>query len=154
MQYFQLADDPALIGEEGHALLNGEFKHFGDVAPTPSHLQCLLTVAATLARRTCHFHVRHEGQLGNDGTVTGACFATSAIDVKTESGWTEAPCLGLVRLGKELANRIVDPDVGRRIGARGSADGGLINIDDRSEEHTSELQSHSDLVCRLLLEKK
>src|SRR5260221_10789271 len=31
----------------------------------------------------------------------------------------------------------------------GSASGRL-----RSEEHTSELQSHSDLVCRLLLEKK
>src|SRR5438034_4808934 len=27
-------------------------------------------------------------------------------------------------------------------------------LDLRSEEHTSELQSHSDLVCRLLLEKK
>src|SRR5260221_8947003 len=27
-------------------------------------------------------------------------------------------------------------------------------VADRSEEHTSELQSHSDLVCRLLLEKK
>src|SRR5437773_7057104 len=27
-------------------------------------------------------------------------------------------------------------------------------IVDRSEEHTSELQSHHDLVCRLLLEKK
>src|SRR5206468_4881947 len=27
-------------------------------------------------------------------------------------------------------------------------------IDKRSEEHTSELQSRSDLVCRLLLEKK
>src|SRR5476649_1352889 len=26
-------------------------------------------------------------------------------------------------------------------------------LDIRSEEHTSELQSHSDLVCRLLLEK-
>src|SRR5690242_20825090 len=26
--------------------------------------------------------------------------------------------------------------------------------DDRSEEHTSELQSHVNLVCRLLLEKK
>src|SRR5260221_4850502 len=25
---------------------------------------------------------------------------------------------------------------------------------ERSEEHTSELQSHSDLVCRLLLEQK
>src|SRR5260221_9303468 len=28
------------------------------------------------------------------------------------------------------------------------------NYPNRSEEHTSELQSHSDLVCRLLLEKK
>src|SRR5260221_8513044 len=28
------------------------------------------------------------------------------------------------------------------------------DADARSEEHTSELQSHSDLVCRLLLEKK
>src|SRR5438034_8600775 len=28
------------------------------------------------------------------------------------------------------------------------------NPRERSEEHTSELQSHSDLVCRLLLEKK
>src|SRR5436190_8422190 len=27
-------------------------------------------------------------------------------------------------------------------------------LHNRSEEHTSELQSHSDLVCRLLLEKK
>src|SRR5437588_1999213 len=46
-----------------------------------------------------------------------------------------------------------------------AVDGGLIEsiramggvpyfIIGRSEEHTSELQSHSDLVCRLLLEKK
>src|SRR5260221_9753884 len=33
-------------------------------------------------------------------------------------------------------------------------DGVLPLAPDRSEEHTSELQSHSDLVCRLLLEKK
>src|SRR5438034_7471822 len=35
------------------------------------------------------------------------------------------------------------------LAARGRARGAT-----RSEEHTSELQSHSDLVCRLLLEKK
>src|SRR5947207_6121872 len=29
-----------------------------------------------------------------------------------------------------------------------------VQVFGRSEEHTSELQSHSDLVCRLLLEKK
>src|SRR5438034_5436285 len=36
--------------------------------------------------------------------------------------------------------------------------GGVLSVEQarwsRSEEHTSELQSHSDLVCRLLLEKK
>src|SRR5437868_11783680 len=32
--------------------------------------------------------------------------------------------------------------------------GGNANIQVRSEEHTSELQSRFDLVCRLLLEKK
>src|SRR5260221_41125 len=30
----------------------------------------------------------------------------------------------------------------------------VFRYENRSEEHTSELQSHSDLVCRLLLEKK
>src|SRR5438132_8808374 len=38
--------------------------------------------------------------------------------------------------------------LGRRSGSAGSS------TKTRSEEHTSELQSHSDLVCRLLLEKK
>src|SRR5438132_6922547 len=33
-------------------------------------------------------------------------------------------------------------------------DNDIFGVGKRSEEHTSELQSHSDLVCRLLLEKK
>src|SRR5690349_23785436 len=32
--------------------------------------------------------------------------------------------------------------------------GKALNLEIRSEEHTSELQSRRDLVCRLLLEKK
>src|SRR5206468_9205280 len=42
-------------------------------------------------------------------------------------------------------------------GAKPAPDAASIVSDDaidRSEEHTSELQSRSDLVCRLLLEKK
>src|SRR5690242_20891265 len=46
--------------------------------------------------------------------------------------------LGVGELGETLLEiRLRHPDVGRR-----------------SEEHTSELQSHVNLVCRLLLEKK
>src|SRR5438034_8084718 len=37
---------------------------------------------------------------------------------------------------------------------RSLAPGYFLPLRRRSEEHTSELQSHSDLVCRLLLEKK
>src|SRR5260221_10428459 len=42
----------------------------------------------------------------------------------------------------------------QRHGVRRGDGDGRIDADGRSEEHTSELQSHSDLVCRLLLEKK
>src|SRR5688572_32441483 len=41
-----------------------------------------------------------------------------------------------------------------RIGGRPFLAGGLALQAIRSEEHTSELQSQSNLVCRLLLEKK
>src|SRR5476649_982043 len=52
-------------------------------------------------------------------------------------------------LFRSQAGRYIAPGV--RIGASQSATG---TGTQRSEEHTSELQSHSDLVCRLLLEKK
>src|SRR5688572_31272544 len=50
--------------------------------------------------------------------------------------------------------------VGEELGQGGVVAGGqaelelAVGADVRSEEHTSELQSQSNLVCRLLLEKK
>src|SRR5260370_29061427 len=41
-----------------------------------------------------------------------------------------------------------------RIGGGGRGGDRAIDVGPRSEEHTSELQSHLNLVCRLLLEKK
>src|SRR5437588_6404982 len=47
---------------------------------------------------------------------------------------------------------------GHGVGARDDGAGRNVRVDlhgdHRSEEHTSELQSHSELVCRLLREKK
>src|SRR5436190_17086354 len=54
----------------------------------------------------------------------------------------------------------LDPGRGevRRIGQRQAREAATEQLleagGERSEEHTSELQSYSDLVCRLLLEKK
>src|SRR5699024_12558104 len=45
--------------------------------------------------------------------------------------------------------------IGLYVAGPGGEDGFLLeNLTGRSEEHTSELQSRFDLVCRLLLEKK
>src|SRR5260370_17650869 len=46
------------------------------------------------------------------------------------------------------------PGDGERLGRAVRANRGLDQGAHRSEEHTSELQSHLNLVCRLLLEKK
>src|SRR2546426_6843131 len=69
---------------------------------------------------------------------------------------------GRVEAGPETARqaaegrRIRDPrDLGHADGALGkAAHPGAAGFENRSEEHTSELQSPCNLVCRLLLEKK
>src|SRR5947207_5207788 len=73
--------------------------------------------------------------------MAGACPASLAIAVANAGGLGGCGAL----LMKPEAIRAWAADV--RAQTNGS-------FQIRSEEHTSELQSHSDLVCRLLLEKK
>src|SRR2546430_7716278 len=61
------------------------------------------------------------------------------------------PCTTLFRSRPAAALRWPDL-VGRQANRRPAA--GAARVRHRSEEHTSELQSQSNLVCRLLLEKK
>src|SRR5258706_5477161 len=51
------------------------------------------------------------------------------------------------------SSRDSGPNLSGRRGLKGLALS-LATMDERSEEHTSELQSLTNLVCRLLLEKK
>src|SRR5437773_3929412 len=60
---------------------------------------------------------------------------------------SEKYCIGV--RGTLRNNRRVSRSAFRRVSPTWPARGPV-----RSEEHTSELQSHHDLVCRLLLEKK
>src|SRR5207249_8169878 len=67
--------------------------------------------------------------------------------------WTDSdlrvrqPLVDLIDKGSEFVVRAELPGVAKE-------DVDLTVTADRSEEHTSELQSRFDLVCRLLLEKK
>src|SRR5438132_4357699 len=72
---------------------------------------------------------------------SGETLVRGALELRVkESDRLAAMAAGLERLGVE--HQLL-PD---GLWIRGAGE--------RSEEHTSELQSHSDLVCRLLLEKK
>src|SRR3712207_7974582 len=66
--------------------------------------------------------------------------------------------LALEHLAAERHGQAVEPDDARRslVGGKAGAQVEVerLQVDARSEEHTSELQSRQYLVCRLLLEKK
>src|SRR5260370_26134696 len=64
------------------------------------------------------------------------------------------PYTTLFRSDEVLAVRVPGGVGVRGPGDAGDARAGLDQAAARSEEHTSELQSHLNLVCRLLLEKK
>src|SRR2546427_4606108 len=63
-----------------------------------------------------------------------------------------APGHRRLRPHRDLAG--LDPHAAGAAQARGGLGEAVAYDDRRSEEHTSELQSQSNLVCRLLLEKK
>src|SRR2546430_8570854 len=85
---------------------------------------------------------------------------TATTEIYTLSLHDALPICRFHRPGQQLQSGVRRwSDCGRRFG---SADAGGVcgsawgerGAANRSEEHTSELQSQSNLVCRLLLEKK
>src|SRR5438034_3091606 len=89
-------------------------------------------------------------------TATTAIYSLSLHDALPICRGGERREVGLVLVHHAVDAEADAPDPCRPVGVavddvpRGDHERGRT----RSEEHTSELQSHSDLVCRLLLEKK
>src|SRR5207249_11376295 len=106
--------------------------------PSHSPLHTRLPPTSTLFPYTTLFRSQFLHGEPVHGTAKLVDFLRSGVDLHAQPG------RGLVhevdRLVRQLAAR--DVAVGERSGGH------------RSEEHTSELQSRFDLVCRLLLEKK
>src|SRR2546430_10392167 len=76
-------------------------------------------------------------------------FRSNVTNTQLASGRVEGGVTGLGDLDRRLKNA----EITITIGANSTKDSPKGTIT-RSEEHTSELQSQSNLVCRLLLEKK
>src|SRR5438477_6923187 len=93
-----------------------------------------LTCAVSFAERGFRTAIFAEqiGQQTTSGAAAALWFPYDAEPIAKVIPWTLAPY-------KMLVDLVKDPRSG---------------VSMRSEEHTSELQSHVNLVCRLLLEKK
>src|SRR5438034_3731396 len=89
----------------------------------------------------------HRSPLFPYTTLFRSCRRSSA---DTTSACSVLPVAMMIADGIALAALLV---LGPRLWPGVWIGSALANLS-RSEEHTSELQSHSDLVCRLLLEKK
>src|SRR2546426_4883078 len=76
-------------------------------------------------------------------TATTEIYTLSLHDALPISRWIKARSSGLSSMIKTRSGRLI-----------ASLSGFPMQLRERSEEHTSELQSPCNLVCRLLLEKK
>src|SRR5947207_11703468 len=97
------------------------------------------------AHRDLHsFPTRRSSDLfaaGRVGNTEDLALDEAAVDVDERGRITVDDCYRTTAPGIYAAGDVIGPPA-------------LASVSMRSEEHTSELQSHSDLVCRLLLEKK
>src|SRR5260221_4717783 len=76
----------------------------------------------------------------------------AAADPRSDKFYTDSELCNMFGVSRMTVRQAVQELVAEGLVKRSRGVGTFIKP--RSEEHTSELQSHSDIVCRLLLEKK
>src|SRR5215467_4117315 len=88
------------------------------------------------------------------GVASTACWAQEPPSAPTPQNTPEARPLPVLNYAKPVSHfpNPIGPYTPRHVAPPNLAN--TARIDGRSEEHTSELQSPCNLVCRLLLEKK
>src|SRR5206468_12478311 len=106
---------------------------FSSTAPSPTAISTLSLHDALPISRTASGHSR----------------------IRSEPWEAIVNCHEVGRLLDAYVDNELEPDQSARIGQHLETCAMCWHgLEERSEEHTSELQSRSDLVCRLLLEKK
>ena len=126
-------DDLGHRGEELLRLADGEVEDLGDVEALVANLEGLPVVAPPVADVAGDEDIGQEVHLDPDLTRALARLAAPALDVEAETARLVAPRPGVGGGGKERPDRVEDLGVGGRVGARGSADGRLVDGDDLVE---------------------
>ena len=93
-------------------------------------LERLAVVALPAAHLAGNVDIRQELHLDLDDSVALAVLAATALDVEREAARAVTAQTGFRYTGEQLADGREQANVSRRIGARGPADGRLVDLDD------------------------
>src|SRR5438034_3056174 len=115
-----------------------------------AHIRIYPTESSFGAREKYTMRVPNEKQIGSSKVEGEFPAELQLYDFEFKPGWK-------IDFKKDDKGKIIGATWTGKIQPYEFVEFGMLGINPkqgRSEEHTSELQSHSDLVCRLLLEKK
>ena len=129
----ELVDDLGVAGEVDERLLDGHVEDVVDVLVAVFDLEDRGFVTGAVALFAGELDVGEELHFDGDGAVAFADVAAAAGDVEGEHAGGEVAALGVGLRGEELADVVEGLDVGDGVGARGAADGGLVDEDDLVE---------------------
>ncbi|EAT07204.1 hypothetical protein SKA58_11960 [Sphingomonas sp. SKA58] len=115
--------------EEFDRILDRHVEHVGDRLALEFHLQRLAIVARAVAHVAGDIDVGEEVHLDLEHAVALAGFAAAALDVEAEAAGLVAARLRFGEAGEPVADVGEGAGIGRRVGARGAADGRLVDVD-------------------------
>ena len=118
------------VGKEHYRFLHGHVQHIRNGLFLILYFQRFAVVARALAHLAGYIYVRQKVHFDLQDAVTLAGFAAAALDVEAEPSRAVAAHLGVLRLGEYGADIVEHAGVGGGVGARGAADGLLIDAND------------------------
>ena len=129
LEQLQRVADGGHGGKEFHRLVHFHLQHVADALAAPGDGQGLGVEARAVAGLARHLHIGQEAH--GDGAQALALAGRTAplAGVEGETPGAVAACLGFEGVGKELADGVPEADVGRRAGARGLTDRGLVHFE-------------------------
>ena len=114
--------DGRYILKEFQRLLHGHIQHIVDAFAFVFDFKRLTVITLSAADLTRHIHIRQEVHLNLKDSVTAAGFASSALDVETESSLLISAGLGIRCRCKQITDHVKHTGVSCRIGTRRTTD--------------------------------
>src|SRR5690606_32785648 len=143
-------EDPRRVVTSTRARSVGAQSALGRRRATP---ELVREVLSHLAERVAG-RLRAKGRAGRTVTVRVRFPAMRSVTRADTLGAPVSATLTITEVAERLAWQALHDEGEREVTLLGISVSNLARQEVRSEEHTSELQSRENLVCRLLLEKK